>query len=107
VGSPLGGSAETTSETRSIEFFLLLVVGGALVIGFAAGSIINRWWAVLVPVAVGLLIWALLPASDDSGPLDLLSGIFVAVVIAAGVVVGLLLRSALRLRRERHGSRSR
>jgi hypothetical protein len=82
-------------------------VGVALVIGFVTGSIINRWWAILVPVAVGLLIWALLPGSDDSGPLDLVSGIFVAVVIATGVAAGLLLRSVVQRRRERRGSERR
>jgi hypothetical protein len=97
------GSANAPSETTGIDgftLFILLVVAVALGIGFAAGSIIGRWWVFLVPVAVGLLIWALLPASDDSGPLDLASGIVVAVVIAAGVAIGLLVRSAVRLRRE-------
>ena len=70
-----------------------LWVLGPVALGVVAGLVI-RWWAALVPVACGLLAWIAFPDSDDVS--DSALGLALGLLVAGGVLVGLLLRLARR-----------
>ena len=68
-----------------------------LVLGFAVGLLVGRWWAVVAAGAVG--IWIALSTGVDEVPpwfLGFAYAVFAAVGIAAGVLVRRMTRRAPR-----------
>jgi hypothetical protein len=72
----------------------------AFAVTLAAGALVARWWILLVPAAVALVVaaWTLIDGDTyDASPADyaisfVMAGAFVAFVLAAGVAAGKLLR---------------
>src|SRR5215217_335282 len=95
---PLGGASDTASETSGI------FVAISILIGLLVGLVVDRWWAALISLPLGLLIWIV--EDDYEGLPDWSLGLIAAVLVAAGVGFGLLLRRAVdELRRKRRGPR--
>ena len=72
----------------------------AFAVTLASGALVGRWWILLVPAAVALVVavWTLIDGDTyDASPEDyaisfMMAGVFVAFVLAVGVAAGKLLR---------------
>jgi hypothetical protein len=82
-----------------------MVRGGLGVAGtLLAGALIGRWWAVLVPVGLGLIFFVAAffidgAQTSDSGPLYIgLAGFILALLAAATLSLGLAIGEGVRRR---------
>jgi len=73
---------------------------GAAALGLVLGAALGRWWALVGPALLGIVLFGVLGASEYSDALDaLLASLMYAALCAIGVVVGVRVRRRSRTSR--------
>jgi hypothetical protein len=66
---------------------------GAVALGFVLGATLGRWWALVGPALLGIVLFGVVGASEYPEALDaLLASLIYAALCAIGVVVGVRVR---------------